>query len=562
MTIQELFGTIQGIVNAGNEVDWLIVRKLAEQFPTDNRERFSFIKEEERIDEPFRFNQGFVTIEDVEFDEFKSLLRKVIQDNSENLTALGNLFVLQNRVSGPYSENEDLTEFFKGEVGIDRLPLLFETLMKSLNEQFFAHTSIDRDTVLTTDDWLKSFGHSAMAGRAHEVLVAVLLLISEDIQNGVDFRYVRQMKPSIRAVLCDFWGMGISMAPGEVQAVITEGKEVPFLAAYLIDRSKGRFAMPDWMALDRIRDMFLDWKRTGKYLLEQVLGGRQGYGTPGVGQQTLSNFVRLVVSEVLISDSADSLAWIDGLEFPADMIGVFSCISEDGIAYSSIPVPVKQRLFQVVLRGIKQILGEVDVFLGENEGHEGPSYWALSDPKFQLMLCGLLVLYLDVGDGDSRKQFKHLCFEIKFLFYGAYKTSSLAKRLAEMLLLTVLSADEFTTESDELFSGLDILQRDIVDTILVPYVHEIEREEEIWNPEFEGVVGMVRSDNLLVNDALARIKNSVLFSKYNILFTAIEEIAVARWPYMDGRKVPFRETGPGKGVNTSLKKKNRMNKSE
>lgn len=126
----------------------------------------------------------------------------------------------------------------------------------------------------------------------------------------------------------------------------------------------------------------------------------------------------------------------------------------------------------------------------------------------------LLLLYLDVGETESRKKFKNICFETKLLFYGAYRTSSLARKMAEMLIVTSLSAKEFSSLPDELAPILDRLLADIVDTILVPFVHTIEREEEIWNPELEGVIGMLRSGNLLVNDALDNIKNSDLYPKY------------------------------------------------
>jgi hypothetical protein len=542
MTKKELFDAIDSVVSESTGVDWLIVRKLAEKFPDGTLDRFSSIEKEEKFELPFRFNEGYLIIEEHEYEPFKLFLKELIDKNRHNLTAIANLFILQNRTGGCHSDKEELADFFRDAVG-DRVPLLYEVLIKSLNKEFFAHTTIDRDPVVDAKDWFYRFRASGMAGRAYEVPVAVTALVSNNIQGGVDFAYVDQMKPSIRAMLCEFWGMGISMGQGQMQAVVEKGDELPFLTVYLVERSKYKSPMPDWMTIGFIRNLFFDWKRTGAFLLEKVLGVYQRVGIVQPGQKQLESLVRAVIAEVLVDGSPKAAAWIDGLEFPKDYVGVSACFADGNLPYDDIPFPNKQRLFLGIVRDLERIFDDIDIFVGENKDHEGPSYWPLSDQKFQFLFRVLLILYLDAGDDESRKKFKKVCFETKQLFYGEFRTSSLAKKLAEMILLTALSADGFTSPSTELFAGLDILQSDLVNSILVPYVHTIEKEEEIWNPEYEGVTGMLRSENLLVNDALERIKNGALVANYSILFNAIDEIAVARWPYMDGRKVPFRMTG-------------------
>jgi hypothetical protein len=554
MTTKELFEAIETVVSESAGVDWLIIRKLAEKFPDEPPGRFLFIDKEEKFELPFRFSEGYLTVDEHECEPFKVLLKELIEKNRDNLTAIANLFILQNRTGYRKADEEELTNFFRDAFGSEQIPMLFEVLIKSLNKEFFGHTTSDRGPVGDAKDWFYRFRASGMAGRAYQVPVSVVALVSNNIQGEVDFAYVSQMKPSIRAVLCESRGMGISMSHEQVQTVLKKGDELPFLTAYLVERGRSRVGMLDWMTIDFIRHLFFDWKRTGAFLLEKVLGGYQRIGALQPGEEQLKDLVRSVVAEVLVEDSPKAAAWIEGLEFPKDYVGVFACLANGGLSYDHIPFANKQRLFLGILRDLERIFKDIGIFVGENKDHLGPSFWPLRDPQFQFLLCGLLILYLDAGDDESRKRFKNVCFETKLLFYGAYRTSSLARKLAEMILLTALSADGFTSTSGELYAGLDIIQSDLVNTILVPYVHTIEREEEIWNPELEGVIGMLRSDNLLVNDALARIKNGALFERYSIFLTAMDEIAVARWPYMDGRKVPFRVTGLQPGMNITLEK--------
>jgi hypothetical protein len=550
MKMEELLAAIESVISVYTEVDWLIVRKLAEKFPEEPPGRFLFIDREEKFELPFQFSEGYLKIEGDEYEPFKVLLKELIEKNRDNLTTIANLFVLQNRTGCQTADAEDeLESFFKEAVGDQQIPAVFEVLMKSLNQEFFRHTSVDRDPVVDAKDWFFRFRASAMVGRAYEVPVAVTALVSNNIQGGVDFVFVEQMKPSIRALLCEFWGMGISMGQDQVQVVVEKGDELPFLTVYLVERSQYKSPMPDWMTIDFIRQLFCDWKRTGAFLLEKTLGGYQRVGVVQPGQKQLEDLIRAVVAEKLVDASLKAAAWIEVLDFPKDYVGVFACLADGTVSYDKILFSNKQRLFLGILRDLERIFDDINIFVGENNDHEGPSYWPMSDPKFQFLFRVLLILYLDAGDNGSRKRFKKICFETKLLFYGAFRTSSLARKLAEMIFLTALSADGFTSTSTELFASLDILQSDLVNSILVPYVHTIEREEEIWNPEYEGVIGLLRSENLLVNDALGRIKNGPLFPNYSILFTAMDEIAVARWPYMDGRKVPFRTMGLQPGTN-------------
>jgi hypothetical protein len=489
MTTEQLTGTIKTVISDSKEMDWLIIRRLAVLLPDAEKDRFSFIDKEEKIDEAFQFQQGWMKLNEDEVKAFKKLLQELVLQNRDNLVRLANLFVLQSRIGSNFSERDELADLFKDTIGVELLSTLYGVLMASLNEMFFVHTSLDRQVPVDAKDWLRLFHWSAMRGSSHELLVGVVFLIADDIQNGVDLRYIRQMKPSIRAVLCDFWGMGIVIDKDELRTLIKEGEELPYLAAYLVHRSRGKQKWPKWVTMDLIEGLFVDWKRTGSFLVEQVLGGRQGTGVSDENEVHLEQLINTAVSERLKRESTTVTDWILGLVFPLDFIGVFACVGGDKLTYGEVAQANKKQLFTRIIQQLWQIFSEISIFVDENEEQRGPSDWPLGDPKFRHLMAVLLLLYLDVGEKESRKKFKSICFETKLLFYGAYRTSSLARKLAEMLLVTSLSAKELSSLPDELTPILDRLLADIVDTILVPFVHTIEREEQIWNPELESVIG-------------------------------------------------------------------------
>jgi hypothetical protein len=547
MTMEQLAGVIEKVISESNEVDWLIIRKLAELAMGNDIDRFSFIEEEEKMEEPFRFRQGWMTVSDGELTSFKEQLGLLVQKNNSNLIALGNLFVVQSQVSCSLAERQELENFFKVVVGPGNLPTLYEVLMTSLNEKFFVHTGVDRDPVVGAEDWFRLFQRFSGHGRTHGILVLVVLLITDSLDAEVGIRYVKQMKPSIRAALCGFWGMGVKMSDDELRSLIKDGVESPFLAAYLVNKSRGRKEMPEWMTIELVESLFADWRRTGSFLLKQVFGGRQRRAGSDGNQKQMEELVEAAMAGLLKQESTRTTGWISQLEFPTDFVGVFACIGRENLAYGDVTQSNREQLFKRALQQLWQIFSDIPALVSDNKDRESPSYWPLSDQKFKHLMTVLLLLYLEVGDKESRKKFRNICFETKLLFYGAYQTSSLARKLAELVLMTSLSAKAITGLSEEMFAALDQLLTDLVETVLVPFVHTIEREEEIWNPELEGVVGMLRSGNLLVNDALAEIKKSDLYPRYQTLFAAIDEIAVAQWPYMDGREVPLRVTGIERG---------------
>jgi hypothetical protein len=553
MTMEELFTAIENVTRNSTEVNWLIIHAVADEFPESAPGRFSFVDKQQVMSEPFGFRQGYLSLEQAELEPFKALLVRLIDKYDDNPAILANLFILQSRVSMAQADSEALRDFFKSAVGTARIPFLYDTLIRSLNNKFFGHTSIDQQPVADAKDWHRLFVGSARAGRAHEVLLSVVLLVSDNIPLGVDFRFVRPMKPMIRASLCGFWAMGILMDREDVKSLVEESKELPFLTTFLINRSKSRFPMADWITIDLIRSFFADWKRTGSFFLEQVFGGYWRRTIEQDGIKQLETLTRAVVAELIVHDGSVTARWIECLGFPGDFLGLFASIGKGQLAYHDIPFVNKGRILKKALQDLDAVFKHLEVYVGENLDKSGPSKWFLSDVNFQNCLSFLLCLYLEVSDEDSQKRFKHLCFETKLLYYGAYETTSLARRLAEMILLTCLSGDSIRNMTDIMLENLEKLQAVVVETMLVPYVHTTEREEEIWNPEFEGVPGLLRSEYLLVNDALDRIKRNVdILGLYKTLLLAIDEIAIARWPFMDGRSVPARMTMKGGDVRVGI----------
>jgi hypothetical protein len=71
----------------------------------------------------------------------------------------------------------------------------------------------------------------------------------------------------------------------------------------------------------------------------------------------------------------------------------------------------------------------------------------------------------------------------------------------------------------------------ITDTVLIPYIHLAERDDEIWNPESEKEVFQFNAGRYLITTALVNIKKHEIAQYYNDFFKSIDSIKIAQWSY-------------------------------
>jgi hypothetical protein len=124
-----------------------------------------------------------------------------------------------------------------------------------------------------------------------------------------------------------------------------------------------------------------------------------------------------------------------------------------------------------------------------------------------------------------------VCFEFKPLFYGAFPARTIATHFTELMLLIVLSGYRLNGLGKKEFANLNNILQIITDTILIPYVHLVERDDEIWNPESKREGYQYNAGLYLISNALSNIRKKSIYKHYQDFFISIGEVKIAKWPY-------------------------------
>lgn len=117
------------------------------------------------------------------------------------------------------------------------------------------------------------------------------------------------------------------------------------------------------------------------------------------------------------------------------------------------------------------------------------------------------------------------------LFYGGYRARSLATNYFELMLLIGLSGINMQGLTDIHLTSIKNYIEIAISPALVSYVHLIERNDNIWDPERANHSSYSISGRRLISNALTRIKQHSIYPVYESLYKKIEDIMICEWPY-------------------------------
>jgi hypothetical protein len=531
--MDELIQQLQSLLATTNEIDWQIVRHLADSCRPMADVSFSISTVSDRPDRPILPSQGFVRL-DSRYDPDIAIAYFVplVKDHKENVPALGTLFVLLSRLN---FDDEQIAEVFSQFAEQVPQPLrleIYDTLIASLNEIYFSHLRIAKDKPEDTAQWLTIFQSAQYHHSIGDPLWSVLQLMREDDSRIIPFRLIKNMKPLLRAILISYYGMELQLGPTDLATSEAEPAELAFLCAVLLQTYLPEKAPPDWMSRELIIRFLAHWSTIGQTFFRHVFGlsFRNTYKNP-VYQQ-LSHLLHDIIAPLIQTEVIPPTSWVSKLSYPRDFIALFAYFHEYNIGSDDLSISCKRIL---VTRSLEEwqgsFIGAIDGF-GRKNGYDPFLAYQFYENKYRIAMAWMLLLLIDPAVFPNvKKPLRDLLYDAKLFFYGGYQSTHLALQFGELLFLTAFSGFCLTKLEAAEGRNLAELLKLLSDTFMVPFVHLAEREEEIWNSRYERVPTGIPNALQLLNVAMVKTLKHVNSSFYEPFFRNMAEVKIAEWPY-------------------------------
>jgi hypothetical protein len=529
--MKQLKESLARLISEEPGVDWLILHKLSQATNPTKHFKFSFVDGNERYDVPFKTHQGFISLNSPEaVKNFQHTIAGLTKDFRNAPIALANLYIVLCQASFSGEDEGALQSEFRSTVGGRDSRRVYDVLIESLNEQYFAHSHLAKETPRSTNEWLSMLRLHFHGGSFSDPLLHCLALVRTAKNRSLKFEFIESMSPMLRSMLVGWFSFGLHIPKGKQRELLKDDGECGFLAACLSD-DLSTDIIPQWLTQKFISELVLNkWHPNGEQLFEHVYGLNYLNKNPGKLHAKVASYLHKAVYPQLTTASPISYSWIDSFKFPDDFIAVFGWIQEKKIKHSKVPLENYQHMLDRCFKELHRIADSVPTLM-QSQNHDNPfRSFQLSESKYEMALAHFLMLFIHASE-EQHKALRAVCMKYRILFYGNYRTERLAIDFSEILLLIVLSGYKCGGFSEENLRSIKKLLETIQDTILIPYIHLTERESEIWNVNDSMPVFEFDSGTYMVIHMLNEIKKSSLAATYEDFFKAIEEVKVAQWPY-------------------------------
>lgn len=520
---------IERIIRQQTDVNWLIVHEITRGSETYTDVEFSFVDGKERRDEPFGTNQGYISLKsEVVIDEVKQVILELADVFRKNDIALANLYILTCRLS--YSAEDDesiLSELVKALDSGIRNPL-FEVLLTSLNESYYKEHRLFSESPKSVEDWLSLFNSVDYLHTISNPVPQCLMLIDMGWNKGVDFFWIKKMKPLLRAVLMGQYAYDLTMSDTELTASYESEEDLLFLAACLLDDIGPDKKPLPWLNKNLVTVMMKRWDLIGKSIFVHVFGISYRNKNSNKAYEQLGNLIHEVLHVRLVADNTETHKWIDGLKFPNGFIAFFWWIKSKDIDLRQIPEANTEKIATHFLSELERILHDAPDYFVDDRRSDPLTTHQLSEEKYGLALVYIL-LFLIYSSEENVNRFKSICMRIKPFYYGAYQASLFATRFTQVMFLIFLSAESIPDIDKKAIESLKKYLEVISDWLLVSYVHLEERDDEVWNPESEKEIFNFNAGRYLVKGMMQSIRKHQVSEYYEDFFKSINETAIAKW---------------------------------
>ncbi len=519
------------ILKASSDIDWFIVHKLSKE-KFDNI-KFSFVDGTERYDHPFKTNLGYITFKKENFlEEYCSIIKDVIFKLKDNEFALSNIYILITRTSFKKEDENILEKLFVKEISRERINNIYTLLVRSLNENYYSYLPNKTDTYNTLNDWLEIFNSAQYLHDTSETLFSILFLTEVDSFKNISYEKIKDFNPLIRGRLISWYGSKIEIGEDDLIKLINNNlEEASFFAALLIENN----SLPDW-SNKKTLDIFIVkyWNSIGKDLFLQLFG--ISYRNKGKDFSKLKSIIHSILFNRIKSENKFNENWFNSLDFPNDFIALFSWLHHHKITLEKINDNNKKLIANSLMSSLNSIADNFNKYIASENDYFPFKSHQLNEKKYQISLSCILLFIVTLDDADFKiikKELNSLAFKIRPQYYGAFRSQYLARNFTEILLLILLSAINISNISEHIITNIKYLLTILNKTILIPYIHLAEREEDIWNKETEKSSFQYKIGEYLINDYLKRIKNNEngVNECFKDLFELFDNVKVAEWIY-------------------------------
>lgn len=530
--MKKLKNNILKIITECSHIDWLILHKLENLTKSATNVSFSSIDDKEMPSKPFNKNEGYISLKNSKaIKNFNEIILELTNDFTNNTIVISNLFIIITRTSYKGEDKKILVENFKNKIGKKQSKNIFQLLINSLNDEYFKHRYSKKDFPDNPNEWLELFRSSQYSSQMSDPIINTLQLLESGYDRKLDFIYIEKMNPIIRSLLIGWYAFDIKISKAKMLEILKSEKELVFLSAYIIDDIGSDKITPNWLNQNLI-DKFIEnyWDNIGKHLFIDIFGISYKNQSRGTWNKKIENFIHKTLYKKVVSDDYDFSVWIKKIIFPDSFIALFQWFAVKKISFNKITKQNKEEILNQFISELDRISKDLPNSLASENSFDPFHSYNLKDIKYQNTLAFLLLFFLFDETGKT-KEIKKICYDFKPLFYGGYSSTSLASHFTEIIFLIALSGNKIKGVEDDKFKKVKQLLAVLEETVLVPYIHISEREEEIWNPECEKEIMTFNFGKSLINDNLKEIKKSEIKNYYSQLYETLESIKIAQWPY-------------------------------
>jgi hypothetical protein len=523
--------SIQQTITSKSKVDWMIVHDISKSKIELEGIEFAFVDSAERYDEPFKTSQGYISLTTPStITEFGEIAIELLEEFESNPLELANLFIVLSRASYEGEDKEILLKNFKKKLGKDVLTSIFNLLIASLNNEYYRDNHFIKKPQ-NTNDWLDIFNSTQYMHGISDPLINCLQLVRSKRNNKVNFDLLDKMNPLLRAVLVGQYGFGLEISKSKLKALYKNKEELVFLSACLIDDYAPDDTPPDWLTEKLIENFFeYYWDTIGRHIFVHAFG----LSFRNKNDNKMYDHLKKLSHEILLKkikiENAETVEWISKFDFPNDFIALFSWLSSKEIMIDEIPELNRTAIINQFIFELQRITKEIPTHLASENSSDPFLSFQIYESKYQIALAYIL-LFLLLATDKNRRDLENVCHEFKTLFYGGFQAKYLATHFTELILLVGLSGTCLNGLDEMEYLALNQYLQIISKTVLIPYVHLKEREDEIWNPESERKVFEFNAGSHLVTIALSRVRKNEVFKHYQDFFKAIDNIKVSEWNF-------------------------------
>jgi hypothetical protein len=360
-------------------------------------------------------------------------------------------------------------------------------------------------------------------------LLNCLQLVRDERNWKINFDLLEKMNPLLRAVLLGQYGFDLEIPKSKLKKLYKSTEELTFLSACLIDDSGPNKTPPDWLT-EVLIEKFLKnhWNTIGRYIFVQIYGLSFRNKNENKLYKRIADLSHVVLLKRMQTESVETVSWIGNFEFPNDFIALFGWLSLKKINLSEISDSNREVITNQFVSELKRIAKTIPVYLASENSSDPFTSFQLHEVKYQTALAYILLFLLSATD-ENRKEIENVCYEFKTLFYGGFRASYLAIHFTELMILIGLSGNFLYGLGETEFTSIKLYLKILSDTVLIPYIHLIERNFEIWNPERESEVFKYNAGSHLIINAFANIRKHEISIHYENFFKIINEVAIVEW---------------------------------